>query len=888
MPLARGARLGPYLIDAEIGAGGMGHVFRATDSRLDRAVAIKVLPQHRWADAKIRHRFEREARALSSVSHPNLCALYDIGELTQSGDTVPYLVMELLEGETLRDRLQSGRLGMRKALAWAAQIASGLAAAHAKGVIHRDLKPENVFITGGQLLKILDFGLALTTGAATDADPTAMRTDPGMIMGTWHYMSPEQVRGESLDARSDIFSLGIVLFEMLTGEVPFHARSAVETMNAILTDEPPELSTLLPSVPDAVEGLVRRCLEKDPAKRFSSAHDLAFALESAARQVTTSTPTPARRRTTAPSPAVKGDRIRTIILGLFVLALIAAAIIARRSDPVNAPEPPRLRTLTYSGRDSAPAASPDGRLIAYVSSRDGNRRIWLKQLGDGTEAAVTSGPDDATPRFSHDGSSLLFTRTERGSSAIYRVAVLGGEPRKLIDNASDGDWSPDGKQVAFIRGRATPTRFATVCIATIDSGEVREVVATATEELLAPRWSPDGHSLAVSRAPRGTTAGSLLVIDLVSGDKRVLSRSEPHGLVSGAAWTRDGAALIYIELEALASAGLPRRRGSSAIVRHEVESGNARVLLRNPHSAADTIDIAGDGRLVFAEDLTRQNLQEVTLDGTRPPRWLSRGTSVDRQPSYARNGASVVFASDRGGNVDVWELTLGSGSLRRITDHSGIDWDPQPSANGDALFWSSNRGGHFEVWTSALDGANARQVTRDGVDAENPSLPAHGQWLVYDSSNPRSDGIWRIPLTGGTPSLVVAAETIHPEVSADGQYVVYQRPEAGGAAAIDVARVADGKVFTLASGLSGPTLVRARWLGATHTIAFRDADATGNVAVFAQDFRPGEDTRATRRQLIASNPDAMPETFALSADGKRAVIAVLDEASGLMIAEGVR
>jgi serine/threonine protein kinase len=884
MPLARGARLGPYRVDAEIGAGGMGHVFRATDTRLDRAVAIKVLPQHRWADAKVKHRFEREARALSSVSHPNLCALYDIGELTQSGSTVPYLVMELLEGESLRDRLQTGRLGVRKALAWAAQIASGLAAAHAKGVIHRDLKPDNIFITGGHLLKILDFGLALTT-ETTESTATAMRTDPGMIMGTSHYMSPEQVRGDALDARSDIFSLGIVLFEMLAGEVPFHARSAVETMNAILTEEPRELSELVPGIPDNVEALVRRCLEKDPADRFASAHDLAFALESAARQVTSSTPSPARRRTVEAPPVPRGNRIRTVVLGIGLVGLIAAALLSRRALESDTSEPPRLRTLTYSGRDTTPAASPDGRLIAFVSSRDGHRRIWLKQLGDGTEAAVTSGPDDSTPRFSADGSSLLFTRTEHGGSALYRVATVGGEPRKLIDNASDGDWSPDGNQVAFIRGRAAPARLATVCIAPVDGGDVREILATATEELWSPRWSPDGNSVAVSRSPRGTTPASLLVVDLISGDKRVLSRKEPHGAVSGSAWTGDGKALIYIELEALASAGMPRRRGSSVIVRHEVDSGEARVLLRNPHSAPDTVDIAGDGRLVFAEDLTRQSLQEVTLDGSKPPRWLSRGTSVDRQPSYARGGSSVIFASDRGGNVDVWELTLANGSLRRITEHAGIDWDPWPA--GESLFWSSNRGGHFEVWTAALDGANPRQVTRDGVDAENPSLPAQGQWLVYDSSNPKTDGIWRIPRAGGTPALVLAAETTHPEVSQDGQYVVYQRPVVGGTSAIEIARVADGRVFTLAGGLSS-NLTRARWVGATHTIAYRDFDESGSIALFVQDFRPSDDTRATRRQLTPGNPDATPDTFAISPDGKRAVIAVLDEASGLMIADGVR
>ena len=882
MPLARGARLGPYRIDAEIGAGGMGHVFRATDTRLDRAVAIKVLPQHRWSDPKIRHRFEREARALSSLSHPNLCALYDVGELTQSGSTIPYLVMELLEGETLRDRLQAGRLGVRKALSWAAQIASGLAAAHQKGVVHRDLKPENVFITGGHLLKILDFGLAIHTDTH-DSATTAMRTEPGMVMGTAHYMSPEQVRGDHLDARSDIFSLGILLFEMLTGQVPFHARSSVETMNAILTDDPPDIGTLVPSIPDAVESLVRRCLEKDPAQRFASAGDLAFALESAAKSVTSSTPSPAKRRTTAGIP--RPTRTRALALGAILLAVIGAAVLSRNTFETAAPDPPRMRTLTYSGRDSDPAVSPDGRLIAYVSTRDGRRRIWIQQLADGTEAAVTTGPEDSAPRFSPDSAVLLFTRNERGMRALYRVGVVGGEPRRLIDNAFDGDWSPDGRQLAFIRHRGGARRLSTLCVAPVDGGEVREIAATDAEDMFNPRWSPRGDAIAVTRSTRGTNAGSVLVADLTSGDTTVLSRPEAHGALSGTAWVNGGRAVIYAELDALGSIGLPRPSGSSAIVLHDVSSGDARVLLRNPHSAADTIDIAGDGRIVFSEDLTRQSLQEVTLDGSRPPRWLSRGMSVDRQPSYGRDGASVFFTSDRGGNVDVWELVLDSGSVRRVTDHSGVDWDPYPS--GDALFWSSNRGGHFEVWTSALDGANPRQVTKDGVDAENPSLPASGESIIYDSTNPKTDGLWRIGRDGSGAAMIVAGETIHPHVSADGQYAAYQAPKGGGAWGIDVVRIADGEVFPLATGVTGVTTLRARWMAGTHTVAFRAPGPNGEIAIFAQDFRAGEDTTATRRQLAIGDGSATPETFAISADGKRAIVAVVEEASGLMMAEGV-
>jgi Tol biopolymer transport system component len=310
------------------------------------------------------------------------------------------------------------------------------------------------------------------------------------------------------------------------------------------------------------------------------------------------------------------------------------------------------------------------------------------------------------------------------------------------------------------------------------------------------------------------------------------------------------------------------------------------VLLRNPHSAADTVDIIGPGRIVLSEDLTRQNLQEVTFDGSHAPRWLSRGMSLDRQPAYSRRGSSVIFASDRGGNLDIWELMLDSGSSNRITDHDGIDWDPHPTADGRSLLWSSNRGSHFEVWTASFDGANPQQVTQDGVDAENPSTPASGEWIFYDSSNPKKDGLWRVPRAGGPATLIVAAETIHPEVSADGKYVAYHHPEAGGSSAIDVVRVADGKVFTIATGIT-VTSLRTRWIGTTHTIAFRAPDAEGTIALFAQDFREGVDTTSTRRQLTRGNPDAVPETYAISPDGTRAIVAVVDEASGLMIAEGI-
>jgi len=890
--LGPGAQLGHYKLVAEIGAGGMGQIFRAVDTRLDRSVAVKILPPHRWSDPDFRRRFRTEARAVSSLSDPNICALYDIGEL----DNVPYLVMELLEGETLRDLLDRGRIPPRKGLGYAVQIARGLAAAHEKGLIHRDLKPENVFITRNEHVKILDFGLAKSALAATGNDSsTISHTEPGTVMGTAHYMSPEQVRGESLDQRSDIFSFGVVLYELLTGQVPFHARSPVETMNAILRDEPKELAGAVPDLPETVEAVVWRCLEKEPARRFSSARDLAFALETAAKSIGTSSARSVKSR-----PAVMAARrvgvdvrvIRAAVILLILGALIAGGMIARARMDRLSDDTPRLRALTYSGRDSAAAASPDGRLIAFVSSRDGRSGIWLKQLADGTEVAITSGPDDSAPRFAPDSSVLLFTRREGAASAIYRVAVVGGEPRKMIDDALAGDWSPDGKSIAFIRNRAGTDRFSTLCIASLAGGEVRELAASTVEDYATPRWSPDGQWIAVTRFPHDTSAGTILLVDPSSSERRVLGRREPHGLLSGVAWVNGGDAVVYVELDAITGVSLRRGAGAAAVVLQDVSGGEARVLLRNAHGACDTIDVAGPGRLVFTEDVTRQNLQEVSLQGEEAGRahWLTRGMSMDRQPSWTPDGRSIVFATDRSGNVDLWQLILPAGSLRRITDDEGVDWDPQAGPDGSRVFWSSNRGGHFEIWSASMDGAGARQVTRDGFDAENPSVPATGDAVVYDATSPQHDGLFLQALSGNAaPRQLVAGETIHPAISADGAYVAYQRPDPGGTQAIDVVRVGDGVVFSLAHGLtaSGVMTIRVQWIGATHTIAFRAYDVRGRMTLFAQDFEPGRDTTATRRALLPADADVTPETFAVSPDGTRAVLSVIDEASGLMMAEGV-
>jgi eukaryotic-like serine/threonine-protein kinase len=415
-----GVRLGAYEIVSLIGCGGMGEVWRARDLTLDRDVAIKLLPAVYSSDPERLRRFEQEARAAGALNHPNIVVVHVIGN--ERGR--PYLVTELLRGETLRDLLDKELPPFRKALGYALQIAEGLAAAHSQNIVHRDLKPENLFVTEDGRVKILDFGLAKLLEPRTPRDE---KTRSGVVLGTIGYMSPEQASGMPADARSDIYSFGLVLYELLTGERLERSEPA------------------LPSFP-VLERIFLRCIETRPERRFTSANDLWFALDAAAAG---NTP-PARER-----------RSRRIVkrwwlpVSCFMTA-IALAMLGVWLLPLRSSELPSFRYLTHSGRDFAPSVAPDGQTIAFSSDRDGQPRIWLKQVLSGTEIALTGGPDSA-PRFFPDGTAILFVRKLGFRTSLFKVPSVGGEAHKVIDDVVDADISSDGAEIAFIRWHSTPT-----------------------------------------------------------------------------------------------------------------------------------------------------------------------------------------------------------------------------------------------------------------------------------------------------------------------------------------------------------------------------------------------------------------------------------------------
>jgi len=443
-----GKMLGHYTIFEKLGAGGMGEVYKARDLNLGRDVAVKVLPPDFAQDSERLARFEREAKALAKLAHPNILTIFEFGRDAE----VTYAVTELLEGETLRDRLAEGALPWRKAAEMAAAIADGLASAHSQGIVHRDLKPGNVFLTRDGRIKILDFGLARSAVAPLkEAETrTSLETDttPGTVLGTVGYMSPEQVQGKAADHRSDIFSLGCTLYEMLAGKRAFDRDSAVETLHAILKAEPAEIVVGGAPISPVLERLVRRCLEKEPAARFQSSSDLAFALKNLL-----DTSGSGLHKVVNESP-VKPRRLRFVLLALtigVIVGLAAGAGLVIWLGPKPASSPPLIRPLTFSGKDSSPSVSPDGRTIAFVSQRDGRRRIWVKQLATGSEIPLTEGPD-SFPRISPDGNWILFTRAEKdGGSSLFKVALVGGEPQPMVRNAREGDWSPDGRKIAYTR-----------------------------------------------------------------------------------------------------------------------------------------------------------------------------------------------------------------------------------------------------------------------------------------------------------------------------------------------------------------------------------------------------------------------------------------------------
>jgi len=705
MPVATGTRVGPYEIVGWLGAGGMGEVYRARDPRLGREVAIKLIPDTFAKDANRLHRFEQEARAAGQLNHPNILTVYDVG--THEG--APYVVSELLEGESLRSQLRAAPTSRRKAIDYARQIADGLAAAHDKGIVHRDLKPDNIFVTSEGRLKILDFGLAKLTQSADDvARHSRPLTETGAetVLGTAGYMSPEQVRGETVDHRSDIFSFGAVVYEMVTGHPAFTRGTAAETIAAILKEDPPEPSSA--TLPTALVRIMTRCLEKAREARFQSAHDLAFDLASLIRDTDA---VPAR---TTP----KGRRVGATVaaLALAVAALLLAWSAWQRRARIAAPSFTRVVRLTHtSATEYGPAISRDGTWVAYLSDARGPIDIWVKFVAGGEASNLTAaagldvyGARNAQLDISPNGTAIAArVRAESGVDTWLIPAPLPGPPRKFIEAAAGLRWSPDGRRVAYFR----TGQYAgePLLVADADGTNPVEIVpARGGVHLHRPAWSHDGRYLYFVRTatrfdqePAGifrvpATGGAIEPV--IPTSRRAL---DPLPMP-------DGAGLIYAANPTTADLNLWWR---------PLEAPSGAVRLTTGVGEYAEPRMAADGRRMVATLLdVRQWLVRFPVgDGKDTPIaglktltagvMLTRGDTGDVDPALAPQGPNrLVFSSTRGGIRHLWTALPNGSDPRPLTSGTALDERPAVSPDGRRVAFISDRGGERGIWLIGIEG----------------------------------------------------------------------------------------------------------------------------------------------------------------------------------------
>ena len=774
MTIDTGTKLGRYEIRSQLGAGGMGEVYLARDTKLNRDVAIKVLPAAFSENGERLRRFEQEAQAASALNHPNILIVYDVG----TNDGAPYVVSELLEGETLRQRLGGSAIAQRRAIDYALHIAHGLAAAHEKGIVHRDLKPDNVFITKDGRVKILDFGVAKLTQleasqSQTEIPTRRVNTDPGVVIGTVGYMSPEQVRGKRVDHRSDIFSLGAILYEMLSGRRAFQGESAADTMSAILKEDPPELSESNKTVSPALQRLVNRCLEKSPEARFHSASDLAFALEAlsgsqmSSPEVTTALALPASR--------TKGRAsLPWVIAGAAVVLAVVGFAMSSRRAPTETPAAARFYIYppekTYFGGPFA--VSPDGRRVVLRGTSEGKSQLWVRAL-DSLTAQPLAGTDDAVyPFWSPDSRFVGFF----AGGKLKKIEVAGGSAQTLCD-ASDGRggaWNRDGVIIftpnsTDVLYRVSAAGGAPAPLTALDSSRKESSHIHA-------QFLPDGrHFLYLARGGQQRNTG-VVVGSLDSTERKRLVETNAQAAYA------QGYLLFMQERTLMAQAFDADRlelKGDPVPLVQQVE--------RLPGVSFGLFSVSETGVLVYRSG-SGANTELAWFDrtgkqiGTVGP--SSSYTNPSLSPDEKRVAVSVVGMRGSMGPADIWLVELERGTMTPFTFDPGFDNAPVWSPDGSRIVFSTNRDGSMNLYQRAASGAgNDEPLLKSDSSKHATDWSRDGKFLLYQEQNPKTNfDLMVLSLTGGQQPFSFSQTDfveVQGQFSPNGKWIAYTSNESG-------------------------------------------------------------------------------------------------------------
>ena len=736
-----GTRIGPYEIVEFLRAGGMGEVYKALDARLDRSVAIKFLPRSFGEDHQTLERFHGEARAASALNHPHICTIHDVGDY----EGRPFLVMEFLEGESLKDRIAGNPLALEDMVSIAAQVAEGLAAAHAKGIIHRDIKPANIFVTSGGQAKILDFGLAervvesraTPAGTTSDAEdqtaaglPKKIFTRPGTITGTPAYLSPEQARGEELDARTDIYSFGVTLYEMATGCPTFRRDTSEELVQAILNEAPMKPSVSNRAVPPRLERITLRALEKDRGVRYQSMEALLADL---------------RKLQPAGPPWLPTARPLLLIASLGCLAIVIVCLFIFRRSPE-----PLLQFVpftTYAGGQYEPGFSPDGTRVAFVW--DGEKpdvfNVYTKAVAGGDPQRVTRSPvSEGSPCWLPDGAHIAFLRyaAPPEEAGVY-LALASGGPEKMLTKAfplphifdRHLDCSPDGKYVALADKDMEESPFS-IFLIDLQTGERRKITNPPNSSLgdTGPVFAPDSKTLSFTRT-LGAGVADVFTTPVAGGEPTRVTRGSQITL--GHTWTADGREIVVSTVHG----------HESGVWRIPARGGEPRPI-PSMRTTANFLSIARNGqRLAFSHWFVDTNIWRFRIgpDGSREAVKLIASTREERSPQYSPDGSKIAFRSDRSGSNEIWVCDSDGSHPVQVTKFDGpLTGSPHWSPNGKWIAFDSRPGGNSDIFVVQSDGGPPRRITFDAGNDVMPSWSNDGRWIYFASNRTGAYQVWKV------------------------------------------------------------------------------------------------------------------------------------------------